>query len=106
LFLSERSSHLSFKKGKFLRFSSFFFTAALGGFGFCLCGARNGRGRCARPTLRIRNFQNGERFRKNSNVFQTKVGAASAAVHSPRHLRSAFGLVNILKSRLELAKSE
>ena len=48
-----------------------------------------------------------ERFRKNSNVFQkSKVGAASAAVHSPRHLRSAFGLVNILKSRLELAKSE
>jgi len=51
-----------FKKDRFLRFSSFFFTAALGEFGFCLQGARSGRRRCERPTLRVFFSLFGERF--------------------------------------------
>jgi hypothetical protein len=56
-----------------LRFSSFFFPAALGELEFSLCGARIGRRRCERRTQRFRHFPNGARFWKNSNVFQRKL---------------------------------
>jgi len=56
-----------------LRFSSFFFTAALGGLEFSLCGARIGRRQSLRRIQRFRNFPNGARFWKNSNVFQKKL---------------------------------